>query len=53
MDGNVKQEENGVFKYNKYNSCPEHVSNPQYPDWWKKNVIDATGTKLLQPEQKK
>lgn len=53
MDGNVKQEENGVFKYNKYNSCPEHVSNPQYPDWWKKNVIDATGTKLMQPEQKK
>ncbi len=53
IDGNVKQEENGIFKYNKYNLCPEHVSNPQYPDWWKKNVIDATGTKLEQPEQKK
>ena len=53
MDGNVKQEENGVFKYNKYNLCPEHVNNPQLPDWWKKIIIDATGDKLVQPEPKK
>jgi hypothetical protein len=26
------------------------VKNPQYPDWWKKNVIDATGDKLAVPE---
>ncbi len=50
MDGNVKQEENGKFKYNEYNACPAPVKNPQYPDWWKKNVIDATGDKLKQPE---
>jgi dipeptidase len=50
MDGNVKQEENGHLKYNKYNSCPAPVKNPQYPDWWKKNLIDATGNKLLEPE---
>jgi len=50
MDGNVKQEENGGFKYNPYNACPAPVKNPQYPDWWKKNVIDATGNKLLVPE---
>jgi len=49
MDGNVKQEENGKFKYNEYNAAPAPVKNPQYPDWWKKNVIDATGDKLLQP----
>ncbi len=49
IDGNVKQENNGQFKYNEYNACPASVSNPQYPDWWKKNVIDATGDKLLQP----
>jgi dipeptidase len=49
IDGNVKQEENGKFKYNEYNQCPARVSNPQYPDWWKKMVIDATGDKLLQP----
>ncbi len=49
MDGNVKQEENGKFNYNEYNAAPAPVKNPQYPDWWKKNVIDATGDKLLQP----
>lgn len=49
MDGNIKQEVNGKFKYNEYNAAPAKVSNPQYPDWWKKNVIDATGDKLLMP----
>ncbi len=51
IDGNVKQEENGVFKWNKYNAAPAKVGNPQYPDWWKKQVIDATGDKLLMPEE--
>jgi len=53
MDGNVKQEENGQFKWNKYHGAPAKVSNPEYPDWWKKQLIDATGEKLLEPEQKK
>ncbi|MHC1704310.1 MAG: dipeptidase [Tenuifilaceae bacterium] len=51
MDGNVKQEENGKFKYNEYNLCPARVKNPEYPDWWKKNVIESTGDKLLMPGQ--
>ena len=51
IDGNVKQEENGVFKWNKYNAAPARVGNPEYPDWWKKQVIDATGDKLLMPEE--
>ena len=50
IDGNIKQEENGVFKWNQYNAAPARMSNPQYPDWWKKQVIEATGDKLLQPE---
>ncbi len=51
MDGNVKQEDGkGGLKYNNYNYCPAPVSNPEYPDWWKKNVIEATGDKLKQPE---
>jgi hypothetical protein len=51
MDGNVKQEDGrGGFKYNEYNYCPAPVSNPEYPDWWKKNVIEATGNKLEVPE---
>lgn len=53
MDGNVKQvDENGQFIYNEYHQCPARVSNPEYPDWWKKAVIDATGDKLLVPENK-
>ena len=50
IDGNIKQEENGEFKWNKYGGAPARVSNPQYPDWWKEQVIKATGDKLLMPE---
>ncbi len=50
IDGNIKQETNGVFKWNEYHAAPARVGNPQYPDWWKKQVIDATGDKLLVPE---
>ncbi|NOU16888.1 MAG: dipeptidase [Bacteroidales bacterium] len=53
MDGNVKQEENGIFKYNEYNLCPADVGHPGMPDAWKKIIIDATGDKLLVPEIKK
>jgi len=53
MDGNVKQEENGQFKWNQYRGAPVKVLNPEYPDWWKKQVIDATGDKLLEPSTKK
>ena len=47
IDGNVKrQNPDGSFRYNKYNSCPDHVDNFDYPDWWKKMVIESTGDKL-------
>lgn len=49
IDGNIKQEVNGVFQWNEYHGAPAAVGNPQYPDWWKKEVIDATGDKLLVP----
>ncbi|NHB67323.1 dipeptidase [Perlabentimonas gracilis] len=51
IDGNIKQEEDGVFKWNKYGGAPARIGNPQYPDWWKKQVIEATGDKLLMPEE--
>lgn len=47
IDGNIKQEENGVFKWNESHTSPATVGNPQYPDWWKKQLIDETGDKLL------
>lgn len=53
IDGNIKQEKDGVFKWNEYKAAPARVGNPQYPDWWKKKVIDATGDKLLVPEAPK
>ncbi|MDD2197734.1 MAG: C69 family dipeptidase [Bacteroidales bacterium] len=51
IDGNIKGEENGVFKWDEYNSAPASIKNPQYPDWWKKHVIESTGDKLLVPEE--
>ena len=53
IDGNIKQEKNGEFIWNEYNAAPARVGNPQYPDWWKKDVIEATGDKLLVPEEPK
>lgn len=47
IDGNVKVEENGQFKHTEHSKVtPVQVMNPEYPDWWKKMVIEATGTKL-------
>lgn len=49
IDGNVKrQNDDGSFKYNEYDACPDHVDNPEYPDWWKRSLIRSTGDKLLQ-----
>lgn len=47
IDGNVKQEENGVFKHSEHSpDVPAKVSNPQMPDWFKKLLIETTGDKL-------
>lgn len=49
LDGNRKKEENGVFKTNKYGRYPI-VEHPEYPDWWKKMLIEQTGDKFLVPQ---
>lgn len=47
IDGNIKVEENGVFKATPENpKVPVKVLNPEYPDWWKKAVVESTGDKL-------
>lgn len=47
IDGNVKQEENGKFLHSPYSEdVPAKVGNPEYPDWWKKCLIESTGNKL-------
>ncbi len=49
IDGNIKQEKNGEFLWNEHDATPARPENPEYPDWWKKNVIEETGDKLLMP----
>ncbi len=47
IDGNVKQEKDGKFLHSPYSEgIPVKVSNPDYPDWWKKCLIESTGNKL-------
>ena len=47
IDGNIKVEENGVFKASPDNPrVPVKVLNPEYPDWWKEAVVKSTGDKL-------
>ncbi len=48
MDGNVKQEKDGKFLRNPYGypATPRHV---EYPDSWKKLIIESTGDKFLVP----
>lgn len=50
MDGNIKSEENGVFTRNKW-GYPGKVKQIDYPDSWKKEVIEDTGDKLLYPKE--
>ncbi|MDD3568826.1 MAG: C69 family dipeptidase [Bacteroidales bacterium] len=50
LDGNVKQEENGEFLRNPW-GFPLSPRHPEYPDSWKKIIIEETGDKFLQPNQ--
>lgn len=52
MDGNVKKEENGKFKLNKY-GYPASPNFPGYSKEWKSRVVKETGTKFLLPESDK
>lgn len=45
LDSNIKQEENGHFRYNGY-GYPAKPKQPGYPDSWKKKVIEETGTRF-------
>ena len=49
LDGNIKQEENGKFLRNEW-GFPKNPTNLEYPDNWKKSLINETGNKFLQPK---
>ena len=51
MDGNVKNEENGKFKLNKYD-YPASPNFPGYSQEWRKRVVEDTDGKLLAPKSK-
>lgn len=48
LDGNVKQEKDGVFLRNAYD-FPRSPTNPDYPKEYKRVLIEQTGDKLLTP----
>jgi dipeptidase len=45
MDGNEKQEENGVFIRNPY-GYPAPPMHPGYPEWWLRKLIEETGDRF-------
>lgn len=50
LDGNVKKEESGKFIYNSHN-FPPSPAFPGYPETWKNNLINNTGTQFLVPSE--
>ena len=50
LDGNVKHEKDGEFLRNPW-GFPLSPKHPDYPESWKKNVIEKTGDHFLQPDQ--
>lgn len=45
IDGNIKKEKDGQFLRNKY-GFPASPIQPELPDFWKKAIIDQTGSKF-------
>lgn len=51
LDGNIKQEKDGEFIRTPY-GFPKGLKQLDYPDEWKKTIIDQTGDKFLVPKEK-
>ncbi len=45
IDGNIKKEKDGKFMKNGFTQ-PAAPSQPGYPEWWAKKVVEQTGDKL-------
>jgi len=45
IDGNIKKEKDGVFERSE-TGMPVGPSQPGYPEWWKKAIVDSTGDHL-------
>ncbi|MDR2083677.1 MAG: C69 family dipeptidase [Bacteroidales bacterium] len=52
IDGNIKIEEDGVFKNNGYNSRqPAWPKQPKYPEKWYKAIVEDCGENIKQPSK--
>jgi dipeptidase len=51
LDGNIKNEKDGVFLRNQW-GFPLDPIQPKYPDEWYRIIIDNTGEKFLAPANK-
>lgn len=49
LDGNIKQEQGGVFATNEWGKYPI-VEHPQYPQWWLRLIVETTGERFRYPE---
>ena len=45
IDGNIKKEKEGVFERTE-TGMPASPNQPGYPEWWKKVIVDGTGSHL-------
>lgn len=55
IDGNIKKEENGKFTTSPYGDHRMVMpSQPQYPDWWYKKIVEDAGEnlKVVEPATK-
>lgn len=49
LDGNIKHEQEGEFSRTQY-GFPAGLKQLEYPEHWKKTIVDQTGDKLLVPK---
>ena len=50
IDGNIKIEEDGIFKTNGYSSRqPAWPQQPKYPEKWYKTIVDDCGKNIAKP----
>jgi hypothetical protein len=45
IDGNIKKEKDGQF-LKQGGNIPVAPSQPGYPEWWRKKIVESTGDKL-------
>jgi len=50
LDGNIKQEQDGVFLTNEWGKYPL-VEHPKYPEWWLRLIVETTGDRFRYLEE--